>query len=252
RRKDVDFPVIAEYYIENSWLLIKVKPRSNIYQYTGKDFNIDTAISTTIEKQVKEVQEKVSDLLNFSHDDYSKEEILKNRLFELLKLYTNTPEEIQAVLDNQEEMIEEMSQQIKDLCNLNDSQKGDVHDDIQNIVEKYLSIIWKDKEIFIKDREAYPIKLNATDDEASRVEQVAGFAQPLQTKAVFFDNKKMLYKSKKCDNIELKWKRKNRKYFSESFLVNISVNSRGVCILKFREYVVQEDIENVLSKIITV
>ena len=53
RRKDVDFPVIAEYYIENSWLLIKVKPRSNIYQYTGKDFNIDTDISTTLEKQVK-------------------------------------------------------------------------------------------------------------------------------------------------------------------------------------------------------
>ena len=143
-----------------------------------------------------------------------------------------------------------MSKSIKELCQLQDSQVSDVCDDIKNIVEKYLSITWKDKSIFTKDREAYPIKLNATDDEASRVEQVSGFAQPLQTKTVFFDNKKMLYKNQKCDNIELKWKRKNTKYFNDSFNVNLSVDGKGVCILKFREYVVREDIENVLSKII--
>jgi hypothetical protein len=129
--------------------------------------------------------------------------------------------------------------------------KSDILEDINNIVEKYLSINWSDKNIFIQDRSAYPIKLSATDEEESKVEQSAAVAEPLQTKALFFDNKKMLYKSEMCDGVVLQWKRINSKYFpTDSFKVKISVNAKGACIFKFSEYTSQEDIENVVFSLI--
>lgn len=250
-KKDIYYPVIAEYYIDNSWLLIKAKSKSNMYIYMEGSFNPDTAESTTSEKQMAEAKNLIKPFLELEENPEYAEETLKNKLFELLKQYTNTPIAIKNVLTEQENYIDDISKHISSLCNINGVSK-DVKDDIRNTIEKYLSINWKDKNIFTKDREAYPVKLNATDDEASKVEQVAGFFQPLQTKAVFFDNKKMLYKNEKCDNISLKWKRLNNKYFSENFFVSISVERKGMCILKFRDYVIREDIENVLSKIIGV
>ena len=69
--------------------------------------------------------------------------------------------------------------------------------------------------------------------------------------ALFFDNKKMLYKSEMCDGVVLQWKRKNPKYFTtDSFKVKISVNTKGVCVFKFSEYTSQEDIENVVFTLI--
>ena len=249
-QRDIDYPLIAEYYIDNCWLLLKAKSRSNMYIYTGKPLTLDTAESTTYEKQVKEAKNFLKNILRFDESAYNAEEKLKNKLFELLDQYTNTPYEIEEILCKQTDNINKISEHIKNLCGTQNTLYQDINDDVRNLFEKYLSIIWADRSIFTKDREAYPIKLNATDDEASKVEQVAGLSQPLQTKAVFFDNKKMLYKSKKCDNIYLKWKRLNNKYFTKDFSVSLSVGNKGICIIKFREYVVREDIENVLSKII--
>lgn len=251
-QRDIDYPLIAEYYIDSCWLLLKAKSRSNMYIYTGKLLTLDTAESTTYEKQVKEAKKILKSILKFDESSSQAEEKLKNKLFELLDQYTNTPKEIEDVLLKQTNNINKIAQYIKDLCNTQNILYKDINDDVRNLFEKYLSIVWSDKSIFTKDREAYPIKLNATDDEASKVEQVAGLSQPLQTKAVFFDNKKMLYKNKKCDNIYLKWKRLNNKYFGQDFSVSLSVGNNGACIVKFREYVIQEDIENVLSKIIGV
>lgn len=104
-------------------------------------------------------------------------------------------------------------------------------EDVSNTVEKYLSINWKDKKVFMQDRDAYPIRISATDEEESKVEQTAALTEPLQMKAVFFDNKKMLYKSKSCDGVSFRWKRKNvvggqNQYFS----VRITISSKGECV----------------------
>ena len=109
------------------------------------------------------------------------------------------------------------------------------------------------KDIFIKDRVAYPVKLSATDEEESKVEQTAAAYEPLQTKALFFDNKKMLYKNRSCDGIMLRWKRSCQMSGQTSqFTVKMSMNAKGLCIFKFAEYTAKEDIENVIFSIIEV
>jgi len=171
--------------------------------------------------------------------------------------YSSTPNEIAKVMQNNRDKIKEISAAIQSLCkvpdkcNIPDLMMKDVDEDILNVVEKYLSINWSDKNIFIQDRDAYPIKLSATDEEESKVEQSAGLEEPLQTKALFFDNKKMIYKSKQCDGIVLRWKRKTTLRSKESFFkVRIFVNPKGNCVFKFSEYTSKEDIENVIFSII--
>ena len=97
-------------------------------------------------------------------------------------------------------------------------------------------INWLDKEIFTRHRKAYPIKLRATDEEDSHVDQTAGGdSGPLQSKAIFFDNKRMIDNDEMCDGLTLKWKRSVRTYYPETFTVRIS-EKRGKCYLSFKEY----------------
>lgn len=256
--KIIDYPVTAEYYIEQDWLLVYAKPRSNLYIYNSQPFNIENAISTTTDKQIKEVVDLVKEILKLEKTDKTAcTNKLKNSVFNLLHKYTNTPLDILNVMESNKDEINKLSNSIYSLCNnlekcaIPTSMREDIEKDINNIVEKYLSINWKDKNIFIQDREAYPVKLSATDEEESKVEQSAALLEPLQTKALFFDNKKMLYKSKQCDGIVLQWKRKNPAFFADdSFRVKIHVNTKGHCIFKFSEYTSKDDIENVIFSLI--
>ena len=238
--------------------MIKAKPRSNLYIYEGDTFNIETAKSTTTEKQIQEVRTDLIQKLDLEEKENKvRSNLLKNHVFYLLHQYTKTPNEISTIITQNQSMVQSVTDSVIDLCNrtkqcsIPQGMKSDILEDINNIVEKYLSIFWRDKNIFIQDRTAYPIKLSATDEEESKVEQSAALAEPLQTKALFFDNKKMLYKSEMCDGVVLQWKRINAEAFPKnSFRVKISVNAKGVCIFKFTEYTSQEDIENVVFSLI--
>ena len=258
RTKTIDYPVTAEYYVEGEWLLVKAKPRSNLYVYNPQGFNIEGAVTTTTEKEIKYVVEKVKNILNLEKSDKTAAAyFLKNKVFELIHKYTKTPVEIFEVMETQKSNIETIANNIQAICTVEGScqipsnMMCDVNDDIRNIVEKYLSVNWNDKSIFIKDRDAYPIKVSATDEEESKVEQSAALKEPLQTKAIFFDNKKMLYKNKRCNGVVFQWKRINTlKALNEFFPVRIIVDDKGNCIFKFPEYTTKEDIENVIFSII--
>lgn len=258
RTRVIDYPVMAEYYVDGQWLLVRAKPRSNLYIFNPDGFDIEKAVSTTTEKEIKHIVERTSTILELKKRDSKTASItLKNKVFNLLHKYTYTPADIAEVIDNRKEGIANLSKTIQSICNVEgkcsipENIILDIDNDINNIVEKYMSINWSTKDIFIKDRDAYPVKLSATDEEESKVEQSAALREPLQTKAIFFDNKKMLYKSKRCDGVVFQWKRINRlPTLKESFSVRISVDEKGNCNFKFPEYTAKEDIENVIFSII--
>lgn len=256
--KEIDYPVIADYFLDSAWLLIRAKPRSNLYIFNPDGFDIEEAESTTTEKEIRLVSSLVGKIIQVQKEPKSFISAqLKNKIFNLLHAYSNTPTEIAKVMEEKKSEIQDIANNIQTLCtvpnycNISQSMAKDIKEDISNIIEKYLSINWKDKNIFIKDRMAYPVKLSATDEEESKVEQSAALEEPLQTKALFFDNKKMLYKSKQCDGVVFQWKRKNPENFlRDSFAVRIFVNQKGHCVFKFSEYTAKEDIENVVFSII--
>ena len=93
------------------------------------------------------------------------------------------------------------------------------------------------------------LKLNATDEEDSKVEQTAALETPLQSKAIFFDNKKMLQKSQSCDGVSFMFNRINTLYCTRQFKVKIVIY-KDFCTLKFTEYTMEEDIIHVLFSFI--
>ena len=244
----IDYPITIEYYLDSSWLVISTKPRSKIYKYTEKQWNLENLELTNNDKLVLEAKKNVIKLLHAVETNATESDnYIKSRIFELIDKYTHTPKVIQDLIDSHQEDIHNLCGFIKEACAANGSQEKDIIGDLNNLMEKYMSINWKNSDIFTKDRVAYPIKISATDEDLSKVEQTSALSEPLQKKAIFFDNKKMLYKNKKCDGVVMKWKKQKS---DDYFTVIISSNRSGRHIIKFREYTSQEDMHNVLFSII--
>ena len=246
----VPYPIAVDVYCDAGIIVARAKSKSGLYKYE-ENFVLEKATPTKSEKEtasaIKWVAEKF--VLN-TRKSFEAETVFKSRLYDMLEKYTKTPTEIINLMDAKKTEIDGVVETVMhQICNLRTAYREDVKSNVLNMVEKYFSISYPNKQIFIKDREAYPLKLNATDEEDSKVEQTAALEEPLQSKAIFFDNKKMLQKSRACDGVTFMFARLNTMYCSRQFKVKIVVN-KDYCMLKFTEYTMEEDIIHVLFSLI--
>lgn len=246
----VPYPIAVDVYCDAGIIIARAKSKSGLYKYE-EDFVLEKATPTKSEKEtaaaIKWVAEKL--VLN-TRKSFEAETVFKSQLYDMLEKYTKTPTEIINLMDAKKTEIDGVVETVMhQICNLRAAYREDVKSNVLNMVEKYFSISYPNKQIFIKDREAYPLKLNATDEEDSKVEQTAALEEPLQSKALFFDNKKMLQKSRACDGVTFMFARLNTMYCSRQFKVKIVVN-KDYCMLKFTEYTMEEDIIHVLFSLI--
>lgn len=246
----VPYPIAVDVYCDAGIIVARAKSKSGLYKYE-EDFVLEKATPTKSEKEtaaaIKWVAEKL--VLN-TRKSFEAETVFKSQLYDMLEKYTKTPTEIINLMDAKKTEIDGVVETVMhQICNLRAAYREDVKSNVLNMVEKYFSISYPNKQIFIKDREAYPLKLNATDEEDSKVEQTAALEEPLQSKAIFFDNKKMLQKSWACDGVTFMFARLNTMYCSRQFKVKIVVN-KDYCMLKFTEYTMEEDIIHVLFSLI--
>ncbi len=246
--RPIIYPVIVDFYINKRLLIARAKPKSNLYEFTEGNFNFDTAKKAYSDKIIRNAFEKSLSHLSLSQKDKRIiDNVFKNKMYEIVNKYTKTPQEI---VDLMNQKIDDINNIIASVCNICDlSSDSKVATDINNTIEKYFSIYYHDREIFIKDRDAYPIKLLSTDEEESMVEQTSQEDQPLQSKEIFFDNKRMLENNKMCQAVLFCWKSLKEKYYSKKFMVKL-FSKNGFCIVKFNEYTSEEDINNVLFSII--
>lgn len=247
------YPVHIDYYCTKGILIIRGKSKANLYPYTSDDSIPDFGEMRPIkfETLLGKALSAFRNATQLSVVACSEIGFLKNNLYHLLEKYTHTPAEIESMIQTAMPQIQSMMATIKnDVCHLGNSYDEDLIDDLRNFVEKYLSISYPDKKIFTRDREAYPLKLSAKDDEDSKVEQTAALEEPLQSKAVFFDNKKMMQRSRQCEEAVFIYKRNDSRYFGRSFKVSFA--SKAKCfILKFLYFTVEEDIQHVLVSLLT-
>lgn len=248
--RSIYYPIVAEYYFKSGWLVIKAKSRSNLYEYTEK-FD-DATPKTTPKKQIENALARVEQIFNIHGDDKNKvSHSLKIKVFKFLDSLVKTPPEIQEILDSLSEKKDLISDNIAEFCRVNDDKINDVKEDIKNLFEKHISINYSDIDVFKRGKIAYPIKLSATDEEETKVETTAARNEPLQTKAAFFDSKKILYNQQSCEGLTLMWKRKSQDFFSEEYIpVKIRVGVSGECIISFRKFTAKEDIDDVIWTIV--
>jgi len=244
------YPISIDLYVDRNMIIARGKSKSNMYELMESGFDFEKSTSTNVEKELKKAIAWVTNILSISIKQQKETvDTYRSKLYTILDRYTKTPNQIRDLMDSKKDEIKNLASiVIGEICNLTDKYLNDVNFDIENMIEKYFSISYPDKTIFTQDREAYPLKIVATDEEDSKVEQTAAFEEPLQSKAVFFDNKKMMQKSKLCDGVWFRFHRLDSTYCSKQF--NVKVLAKNDLILKFTEYTMEEDIVHVLFELI--
>lgn len=250
KSKRVDwYPVIVEIDFDNNMIIGRAKSRTTIYEYGDKEFDVEINEKLSTEYQIKNRMEYSMKLLEL---EYFNDEIntveFRKKCYKMLNKYTETPQIIKDKINNRNEQIENVIDNFMlNICEIDEDYKDKVREDIYNLVEKYFSISYKDKSIFTKGRDAYPLRIKATDEDDCTMDQRAAVETPLQSKPIFFDNKRILNKGGMCDEMEFKFYEKGS--IERKFTVSMSVK-KGFLIVKLRSYTREVDIQNVLQSII--
>ena len=95
----------------------------------------------------------------------------------------------------------------------------------------------------------YPIRLVASDEDTSKVDQTSAGKEPLQAKTIFFNNKAMIFKNRKCDGIMFSVEKEGDNTKKNRFCVKI-VEKKGYCVIAWSEYLKEDDINYVLHTVI--
>lgn len=126
--------------------------------------------------------------------------------------------------------------------------KDDAAEDIKIFIEKYIAISVLKEEVFKNDRAAYLVKFVSNDiQDRTRVDTSSAIDRPLQATAAFYDNKKSVIVNRKCEVLNLCFKRE-KKYYPKTFSVQFS-SYNGSGYIKIMQYADEEDIQRVLQDV---
>lgn len=251
KKSRIIYPIFVDIDLNKHIIFGRAKSKTNIF--TVNPENIDEINqSTSTDVLIMQAVDYVEKNLNAKKID--KEEYIegvKKSIYNILEKYTFTPKEIEDKIIEMDDYLDKFINNTLDMLGINNPiNYNKAKEDMKIFIEKYISINTEDKDIFINDREAYPYKLIATDSEMTKVEETTSSYEPLQCKEKFFDNKKSIKYEGTCDGIFLVYARKQKGNFSSNtFRAKISVK-RKFCCVRFEAYVMEEDINNVLSNII--
>lgn len=245
------YPIFVDIDLDKKLILGRAKSKTNIFKISSTDEN-EIGYNTSTDNLIIETIELIEESLGAKKID--KEEYIesvKKSIYNILEKYTFTPEIIENKIKSMDLYINSFINNTLDMLEINDPINFEkAKEDIKIFIEKYISINTANKDIFINDREAYPYKLIATDSEMTKVEETTTSYEPLQCKEKFFDNKKSIKYEGTCDGIFLMCARKQKGNFSSNtYRAKISTK-RKFCSVRFEAYVMEEDINNVLSNII--
>lgn len=252
------YPIFIDLYIDEGYIVGRSKSKSSIFKFQiieiedkkkdeiTESMNCDKLIGEAIDLTIKKIDVSKEDVPNGLH-------IFKGIIHKIVDETTATPKEIQEKLEEEKEFRQNFIKKFLErqkINLLNGNNYKNAVEDLTVLMEKYISINYKDKDIFTKDRYGYPIQISATDEDSSSVEETSLEDKPLQCTPIFFDNKKIIQKQKKCDNVIMVFKRTQKTYFTNKTFQAIIEVKRGSMHIELRKYVLEEDIENVLSRII--
>ena len=95
----------------------------------------------------------------------------------------------------------------------------------------------------------YPVRLIASDEDTSKVDQTSAGKAPLQSKTIFYNNKSMIFKNKKCDGIMFSVEKEENNTKRNRFCVKI-LEKKGYCVIAWSEYLKEDDINYVLHAVV--
>lgn len=258
----VQYPIFVDLDIPNNMIIGRAKPKSNMHRRIDNDSLViaeDTTLTTY--KLVDSAINEIVDELGINLFGINKNKLIFQKSFySLVEKYTYTPTVVKNQIKKVKEPITEFIEETFDILNIDpdakltlmnneeDSNFEQAKRDLEIFMEKYIAINYPDISIFTKDREAYPIRIQMFDSDLTKLDEVASLETPLQTTSAFYDNKKTMEYQKKCDTVVLCYNRKSNSYFKTNYKVTLKT-FRKYAIIKLTQYVEEEDILNVLSRV---
>ena len=250
----ISYPIFVEVDFQNGFCISRAKASSGLFKIGSEPNKINVSNSTSSEKIMKVCVADVLRIVGWMQEDVSvTKSAFKKVIFKILDSYTKTPKIIKRQIESVKEDCRQFAEDIFEKVGIQLPGKDNKEEalyDLEIFVEKYISITYPDKKIFMEDRKAYPVKFLAQDNEFTKIQEHTSGGDPLQSKKAFFDSKKVVYTNKKCDQITLCQERKAKKYYTDKyFTVNISLE-KSSCMVKFMCFVEEGDIQDVLSRVI--
>ena len=250
------YPVFIDIDIEKEIVIIRIKSKSNQYKTkSGITFKqkVDFNNKITNDKIVKEIIDKLAIDIGFNRYQFDefKDEI-EFAYYSLLKEMTSTPKIIEEKLEGCKGIIENTISNLLKTLGISEQHYRDAATaDLRILLEKFTAISYPDKDIFTENSFAFPVKLSATDSEDTKIEESSSNYEPLQTKGAFYDHKKIIMAEEVCDGMRIAVKRLDKKYYgAEPFIAKLDY-IKGFARIRIEEYVEEEDIQNVLSRVIS-
>ena len=246
------FPIFIEVFIEDGFIISRGKAKSTLYEFNGdsKELFGNNKIDTM--KYAASAIDTIIKLFGLEAETDSKKVKSENSrmLYRIYEKYSFTPADVEEKVNTQEALINEFVKQVFSNLKLDVRNKGKALLDMRIFVEKFISINGDNENIFKEDRPAYLIKVTADDEiELTKIDTTSDKTVPLQCTEAFFDSKKAVVKSKKCNRLNLIFKRKDETYFNKNQLVVQLGTHYNVGYIKTMQYAEEVDIQNVLQAI---
>ena len=246
------FPIFIEVYLNEGMIVSRAKAKSTIYHYDEnnrmlfQDYRV-----LTMDYAVSAIDEIIS---IFGFETEKNKKIVKKKnsemLYRLYQEYSFTPKDVDEKVEQMTGINRSYVDKIFEDLSLDPRNKERALLDMRIFIEKYISINGNNEELFKKDRDAYLIKVSADDEiELTKIDTTSDKTVPLQCTEAFFDSKKSVVKSKKCNKLNLILKRDNDMYLKSNPLVVQFGTNKDYGYFKTIQYAEEADIQHVLQAI---
>ena len=248
------FPVFIEVYLDNGLIVSRAKAKSTIFRHDGDSNKL------LLENKVNAMEYAVAAIYDvigmLGYDVEQDSKIVKKENYEMFyRIYSQfsfTPEEVVRKVERMRQYNKQYIDLIFEDLKLDVRNKQKALEDMDTIVEKYISIDGRNEDIFKKDRDAYLIKVGSDNElELTKIYTLSQRMVPLQCTSAFFDSKNAIIRSKQCTKLNLVYKRKDDTYLKNKPIVVQFGTTKNFGFFKTLQYAEEEDIQYVLQTIYT-
>ncbi len=248
------FPTFVDVYLASGIIVSRAKAKSTVYKYDEANTMLFPEYRVNTMDYAVELIDEIVSIFGFEIEKNKKVVKKQNSemLYRLYQEYSFTPGDIEEKVEHMADINRAYINRIFEDLHLDPRNKEKALLDIRIIVEKYISINGNNEDLFKKDRKAYLIKVSADDEtELTKIDTTSDKTVPLQCTEAFFDSKKSVVKSKKCNKLSLTFKRVNDMYLKSNPLVVQFGTNKNYGYFKTIQYAEEADIQHVLQAIFT-
>lgn len=246
------FPIFVELYLNAGMIVSRAKAKSTIYKYDEKNKMLFSEYRVPTMDYAVSIIDEIIDAFGFETEINPKMVKKQNSemLYKLYQAYSFTPEDVDKKVEQMVRINQLYVDKIFEELTLDPRNKERALLDLKILVEKYISINGDNENLFKNDRNAYLIKVSADDEiELTKIDTTSDKTVPLQCTEAFFDSKKSVVKSKKCNKLNLIFKRDNDMYLKSNPLVVQFGTNKNYGYFKTIQYAEEADIQHVLQAI---